>query len=289
MLRDFDYHAPADLETACSLLNELPQAQVLAGGSDLLVDIDSGIRQAEHVVSLKEITSLQQLTETEAGLEIGAACNVRTIQLSPLVQRGFPELTEMIESFASPQVRNRATVGGNICSAVPCADFPVILIALGAEIELTSVSGTRRLLLHDFFTGPRQTVRAAGEILSRIFIPWKSPTAAGCYQKFQRRATNSLAVAAAAAWLDLREGRCHDARIVLGAVAPTPLPAEDARLALLDKELNADVIENAAGIAAGEAKPITDIRGDMDYRRELIQVLTRRALQGAEARIRTGG
>lgn len=289
MLSSFDYHAPADLATACTLLDELPQAQVLAGGTDLLVDINSGLKLAEHVVSLKAIAALRSLTETAQGLEIGAACRVCELQQSSLVQNRFPELAEMIELFASPQVRNRATMGGNICSAVPCADFPVILIALGAEVELISVAGSRRLPLQDFFKGPRQTIRADNEILSRIFLPWKSPTAAGCYLKFQRRATNSLAIATVGAFLDIRDGRCHEARVVLGAVAPTPWSTVATRSALLDSELNGSVIERAAAIAASEARPITDVRGDEEFRRELIQVLTRRALNRTEIRIKAAG
>jgi carbon-monoxide dehydrogenase medium subunit len=210
------------------------------------------------------------------------------IARSDIIRRYFPELAEMVVKFASPQIRSRATVGGNICSAVACGDFPPILMALGSEIELCRSDGSRTLPLKAFFTGNRQTVRREAEVLTRILIPFKSDHAAANYQKYRRRASNSLAVASVAAFLEMDGLRCRAARIVLGAVAPCPWPAERAGDALVGKTVDDMAIADAAGIAREEARPITDQRASGEYRRELVQVLTARALREALRRTQTG-
>jgi CO/xanthine dehydrogenase FAD-binding subunit len=150
----YEYHRPGDVKETCRLLAELPEVQVLAGGTDLLYDIEAGLRPAQHVISLQRVDELKHIEKTGNGLSIGAACTALEVQRSPLVRELFPEITEMVVKFASPQVRSRATLAGNICSAVPCGDFPVILIALGAEVELKSTKGSRSVALEDFFHIP---------------------------------------------------------------------------------------------------------------------------------------
>lgn len=277
----YEYHRPRDLEEACRLLAELPEAHVLAGGTDLLFDIDAGVRRAQHIISVQELEDLRQIREVEDGLSIGAGCTASDVQDSALVRKHFPEMAEIVFEFASPQVRNRATVAGNICSAVPCGDFPVILISLGASVELESERGSRTVKLVEFFTGPRETVRETDEILTRILIPEKKPGSGVAYLKFQRRASNSLAVASAGAYLAVAGGICEEARIVLGAVAPIPLLAQKASAALEGEPVSPEAIARAAAIAHDEAMPITDVRGSVDFRRELVQVLTQRALTQA--------
>jgi carbon-monoxide dehydrogenase medium subunit len=285
----FEYHRPTDLKETCRMLEELPEAQVLAGGTDLLLDIDAGLRAARHVISLQTVSELAQIDEAGSTVSLGAACTASQVEVAELVRDSFPELAEMVVKFASPQIRTRATVAGNICSAVPCGDFPVILMALGADVELASIKGRRTVPLAEFFTGPRETVRAADEILTRIVIPKKSAGARGCYQKFQRRASNSLAVASAGAVLRVENGAFREARIVLGAVAPTPLLAKKASASLTGKAIDEETIRNAAAVARDEAIPITDVRGTENYRRELVYVLTRRAIERAVERIGGGG
>lgn len=284
-MKDFEYHRPTDSEELLRLMTDLPEAQVLAGGTDLLVDIDTGIRDAQHVISLKNLPELGKIEEGDGEILVGAACTANELERSPLIRKYFPEIIEMIPTFASPQVRARATVGGNICSAVACGDFPVILIALGARIELSSQDGNRTLLLGEFFVHNRKTERKENEILTRIIIPVKAPSAAVRFEKFQRRASNSLAVVSVAAFLDIQNGKCHDAKIVLGAVAPTPLIAEKASEALVGKNIDEQIITHAAELAQDEARPITDVRGTDDYRRKLVNVLVKRALTKAAIKI----
>jgi len=288
MYSSFDYHRAGSLKDACRLMAELPGAQILAGGTDLLVDIWSGIRQAANVVSILDIPELREIQMQGDRMCIGAGCTAAALERSELIRLHFPELAEMVVKFASPQIRARATVGGNICSAVACGDFPPILMALGSEIELCQSNGSRVLPLRDFFAGNRQTVRRDQEVLTRILIPLKSRQAAANYQKYRRRASNSLTVASVAAFLEVDGRRCRAARIVLGAVAPIPWLAERAGLSLVGKSVDDSAIATAAGIAREEARPITDQRASGNFRRDLIQVLTARALREALWKTRAG-
>lgn len=285
MRNTYEYHRPGDLEESCRLLAELPEAQILAGGTDLLFDIEAGLRRAQHVISLQRVAELKQIDDTGDFVSIGAGCTANAVRSSPVIQSSFPEIAEMVPKFASPQIRARATVAGNICSAVPCGDFPVILIALGADVELTSSRGSRNTALKDFFAGPRETVRKSDELLTRILVPKKRPGSGACFAKFQRRASNSLAVASVASFLDVQDGVCREARIVLGSVAPIPLLAERAGALLAGKAPDAGALARAAEIARDEAKPITDVRGTEKFRRELVYALTRRTLSRVLERV----
>jgi CO/xanthine dehydrogenase FAD-binding subunit len=282
---DYDYHRATTLDGACRLLEELPGAQILAGGTDLVVDVDTGIRQAEHLVSVRDIPELRQIELQEHRLSIGAGCTATEVERSELIQEHLPELAEMVVKFASPQIRNRATLAGNICSAVACGDFPPVLMALGGSVELLSRAGRREVLLEDFFVGNRQTVRKESELITRIFVALKPDGAAADYQKFRRRAANSLGVASVAVYLELKDGICRAARIVLGAVAPTPMLATRASKFLEGGPVDASAIEKAADLAREEARPINDLRATAEYRRDLVQVLTMRAIRSAQHKI----
>ncbi len=282
----YEYHRAGSLEEACRLLDQLPQAQILAGGTDLVVDIDTGLRRAEHVVSIRGIAELERIEVRDRHVCIGAGCTATTVERSGLVRTQLPELADMIVKFASPQIRNTATLAGNICSAVACGDFAPMLIALGASVELQSTEGSRVVALEDFFLGNRDTVRQAREMIAQILVPIKPDRAAANYQKFRRRASNSLGVASVAAYLEMSAGICRNARIVLGAVAPVPLFAVKASQSLLETPVDETAMDTAGKLARQEARPITDLRATDDYRRELVQVLTKRALREACAAIR---
>jgi carbon-monoxide dehydrogenase medium subunit len=284
-VQSYTYHRAASLVAACRLLEQLPQAQILAGGTDLVVDLEVGLRQAEHVVSIRDITELAKIERLDDHVVIGAGCPASAVERSDVVRKHLPELADMVVKFASPQIRNSATLAGNICSAVACGDFPPILIALRARVELASSEGMRIVELEDFFLGNRETVRKPGELIARILIPLKPDGAAASYQKFRRRAANSLGVASVAAYIEMAGGTCRDARIVLGAVAPVPLLTTKASQSLLDTTVDEAAIATAAKLARQEARPITDLRASDDYRRKLVEVLTTRALRAALAAI----
>ncbi len=285
-LRRFEYHAPADLESACRLLAEHPDsAAVLAGGTDLLVDLKEGALRREHLVSLKEIEAVRGIDyDRESGLSIGAAVTHNEVARSETVRRLYPGLAEAARSVAGAQVRNRGTIGGNICSAVSSADVPPILLALDAEFRIVGADGERLLPASSFFLGPRRTALRRGEILAAIHLTPPAEGTGTCYRKFALRDASALAVAGAAAAVVMDGGRCLEGRIALGAVAPTPMLAAKASGLLRGVEVDETLARKVGAVAREECKPISDIRGSAEFRRELVEELTRRALLEAVER-----
>ncbi|MGD8536983.1 MAG: FAD binding domain-containing protein, partial [Candidatus Aminicenantes bacterium] len=217
---------------------------------------------------------------------IGASVSPRDLLSNSLIKAHFPALAEAAGSMASPQIRSLATIGGNITSAVPSADLPPTLIAADASVELRCSRSSRTALLSEFFTGPRKTVCRAGELLTSIFLPLPPPNTGISYMRFTLREANALAVASVASRLTLKNGKIEKAAVVLGAVAPTPVLALKTSDFLKAKNPSPDVFAEAAAIAKEEGKPISDIRGSAWYRKELVQVLTRRSLSEAFRRAR---
>jgi len=283
---DIDLHECATLEEASSLMRRhAPQARFLAGGTDLLVDLKTGRIATTHLVSLNRIKSLRGITMTDKGLRVGALTSITELNRSALVQRDFAPLLDASRRMAAPPIRNAATVGGNIMCAVPCADLPPILMAMHAEAEVWSPERTRSVPLDTLFVGPRRTLLQDGEILVAVMVP-KPPVGFGAaYERFGLREGNAIAVASVAASLRLDgQGTITDARIVLGAVAPIPKMAADAAKSLIGRKADEDAFKKAARIAREAAQPISDVRGTAQFRRELIEVLTQRALVQARKR-----
>jgi len=288
-IADFEYHTPDTLSEACALLARYARkACVLAGGTDLLVDLKSEMVAYEHIVSLKKVSELKKISfDRKSGLSIGALATHNDLAADRIILRNYPELSEAALTLASPQVRNKGTVGGNICSAVPSADMPPLLIAMNASVRLVGPRGGRTVLLKDFFTGPRKTVRRNGEILTHILVPPKPAGAGACYLKFALRDATALAVVGVAAAVLLKKGVCTGARIVLGAVAPTPLAAGKASAGLIGRKIDDTVADEAGRTARNECTPISDVRGSAEYRRSLVEILTKRAVIKAAERARS--
>jgi carbon-monoxide dehydrogenase medium subunit len=282
-MRPFEYFEPTTLTETVALLGQYNgRASVLAGGTDLLVEIKEKIRRPDYVVNIKKLPGLNQLTYDElAGLKIGALVTTRAVETSPLVRTNYPALAQAASELGSIQVRNRATVAGNICRASPSADTPPPLIAAGASVRLFGPAGERVILLEDFFTGPGQTVRARDELLVEIIVPPPPPHTGRLYLKHGRRKAMELATVGVAVSLTLDQDRCQEARIVLGAVAPTPIRARQAEATLTGVVIDGRLIERAAEIAMNESRPISDVRSSAGYRREMVKVLTSRALSRA--------
>jgi carbon-monoxide dehydrogenase medium subunit len=250
-IADFIYHRPADIHAAWTLLAELgSDAHVLAGGTEVLVDLKQHTFGTRHLVSLRDLAELREIRVDDRGLYIGSMATHETIVRSDVVRRTFPALSDAAATLAAVQVRNRGTIGGNFCSAVPSADLPPICIAAGAEVILAGPDGERAVAAETFFEGPRQTVRKHEELLLGILIPrsaWHPGTGA----------------------------------VVLGAVHPVPLLAETASSSTVGHSLSPELSRAVGEIAAGECSPISDVRGSAEYRRELVRVLTVRALEHA--------
>ncbi|NIM90479.1 MAG: xanthine dehydrogenase family protein subunit M [Candidatus Aminicenantes bacterium] len=278
ILPEIEYHAPRTLAEALKLLVKLKEARIMAGGTDLLVELKQGLVEAEALISLQNIKELKKIEKKDQSLRLGAMVTPQEIISHPLIKQHFPALVEAAKSMASPQVRSLATIGGNIASAVPSADLPPTLIAAEASLELQCTESFREVNLLEFFTGPRLTICRDEELLISILIPVPPPKTGISFLKFSLREANALAVASVASRITLENEVISQASVVLGAVAPSPLLALKASELLEGKKPSPSLFEKAASIAKDEASPISDIRSSIWYRKELIQVLTRRSL-----------
>jgi carbon-monoxide dehydrogenase medium subunit len=283
----FDYYEPATLAEASALLAQgRGRASLLAGGTDLLVEIREHLRRPESVVNLKKIPGIERLEyDEQGGLRLGALVTARQVETSAVVNEKYAGLAQAARELGSIQVRNRATVVGNLCRASPSADTAPPLIADGAAIEVFGPNGRRTLLLEEFFTGPGKTVLGPGEIAVGLALPAPPPRTGKVYLKHGRRRAMELATVGVAVTLALAEdGSCRQARVVLGAVAPTPIRARAAEAALEGRPIGDEAIRAAAEAAAAEARPISDVRSSAGYRRAMVEVLTDRAVRAAAER-----
>ncbi|MFQ5594612.1 MAG: FAD binding domain-containing protein [Anaerolineae bacterium] len=282
-MKAFDYYAPQTLEEAIELLVQHGDgAYPLAGGTDLVTKTRFGGLSPRVVINLKRIPGLAEIVPAEdGGLLIGALVTLNRIALSPLVRQRCPMLAATTANMASPLIRNLATLGGNLCNAAPSADTAQPLIALGAKALIVGAGGERRVPLEEFFTGPSETVLEKGELLTEVVVPPPDPTARATYLKHTYRQAMDIAIVGVAALVRFgaQDSVCQGARIVLGAVAPTPLRAREAEAIVRGAPLTDDRIAEAARQAAQEARPIDDTYSSAWYRRRMVEVLTRRALQ----------
>jgi carbon-monoxide dehydrogenase medium subunit len=285
---DVELHETTTLDEAVAVLARYaPESRALAGGTDLLVDLKTGRVRVRHLVALQRIAALRGIVEADGALRIGALTTITELHRALLVRERFSPLLDATSQMAAPQIRNVATVGGNVASAVPCADLPPILVAMNASVVLWSARGQREIRLDSFFLGPRRTIRRDDELLVAIVVPKPPPGCGVAYARFALRAGNAIAVAAVAAGLRLgRDNAVCDARIVLGAVSPVPRLVEPAGTVLLGQPPTEAGFAQAAEAASKAAEPLSDVRGSAGFRRELVRVLTRRALASACRRAR---
>jgi carbon-monoxide dehydrogenase medium subunit len=287
-----EMYQPTSLQEASRLLNDNgPGGRFLAGGTDLIIAMKEKGLVPKYVVDLKKVSGLSGTRENADGsITIGALTTMREVETAPLITRKFPFLAQSAAEVGSIQIRNRATVGGNMANATPSADVAPALIALDAAAKLFCAAGERTVGLEEFFRGPGQTVMNPDEILTEIMIPNTDPQLVGEYIKFSPRDMMDLAyVGVAVAYtLGEKEKRCKNVRIVLGAVAPTPIRARKAEAILEGRILTGELATSAGEMAAQEAKPISDVRSSADYRRAMVGVMTKRALLNA-AVSRNGG
>lgn len=286
-LCEFSYHRPETLLEAFALSRRLGDGTLyLAGGTELVPDFRRGAETATHLIALEGVSELAGISTKGGELRIGAMTTIREVGVSAEVRRFFPALAEAALSLGSPQIRSVATIGGNFCRAVPCADTPPPCIAAGATVRLASADGERTVFAEVFFVGPRKTILRPGEVLVEIVIPIQPPSSGASYQRFALRRGSALAVASVAARLVLDGERIAAARVALGSVAPVPVLAARAMALLEGQPPTEEVFARAAVSAAAEARPITDIRGTEPFRRHLVEVLARRALAEAASRAR---
>jgi CO/xanthine dehydrogenase FAD-binding subunit len=281
LLPKFEYHEPSTLEEACRVMADLGRkARPLAGGTDLMVNMKRKIISPEHVVCLSKIEELKKMDASDGRFRIGACLTAAELAESPQLCKALSALAMGASVLGSPLIRNLATIAGNIVTARPAADLPPPLLAYGAEVVLKKQGGERSVPLDDFFLGPGQTVIAPDEVLSEVVIDNPPPYSGAGYIKLGVRKTLEISLVNVAAFLTLDGlgGVIEQARIVLGAVAPTPIRALSAEQALVGERPSEDAFARAGTAAAHDSKPIDDFRGSAEYRRDMVEVLTRRAL-----------
>jgi len=291
-MKAFDYVRPSTLKEACAALADPSgSARALAGGTDVLVQMKASGLRPSAVVSLRDIPGLSFIqADDDGGVTIGAVTPLGQIERSPVLKERFPAIAQAAAWVGSAQVRNRATIGGNLCNAAPSADTAPILIALGAEAVLTDAHDERVLLLEDFFTGPGQTVLRRGELLKAVRVPPTPERSYATYLKTFRSAMDCCTVGVGLfAAFDEGATVVNAVRLALGAVAPTPMRARAAEALLTGRELDEETIAAASAKAVEEAQPIDDIRASAAYREVLVEVMSRRVLTAACAWAQNGG
>ena len=282
-LPNFSFHQPTTIQEAISLLGKKSDAAAMAGGTDLLVEMKKGIRSIEDIVSLAKIEELKLITDDADNLYIGACSTHSDVITSPLVGNMAPALVEATSKVGSEQVRNTGTIGGNICTAASCCDTAPVLLAMNASIEIADSEKVRIVPLQDFFTFNKKTILKKGELVTKIIVPKPKPGTGACYEKFGLREAGSISVVSVAARITIEDEICTDACIVIGAVAPIPkisLQASEVLQGTTLSELIEDspLLDEVGNAAVRDSVPIDDIRGGAQFRRDVLKVITKRAI-----------
>ena len=287
--RSFEYYSPRTLDEAVALLQKLgPEAKLLSGGQSLIPMMKLRLLSPEHIVDINRIPDLDYITENDGQLRIGALAREHELESSDVVKDKLPILADTAKVIADPLVRSQATICGNLAHGDPANDHPATMLALGATIMATGPKGQREIAVEDFFPGLFTTALEAEEILTEIRIPLPPARSGGSYLKLERK-VGDFATAGVAVQITLDEsGACKRAGLGLTNVGMTPIKARQTEAFLTGKQLDEQTIEKAADIAASESQPMDDIRGSADYKRDLVRVLTGRALKTALNRAKGG-
>jgi carbon-monoxide dehydrogenase medium subunit len=287
-LKNFAYAAPGTLAEATRLLaGANGRAKLLAGGTDILVQLREGMRDADLVVDVKKIPELMELGFSAAtGLRLGAAVPCYRIYEHVEIARAYPALADATRIIGGWQIQSRASVGGNLCNSSPAADTTPALIALGATCVIAGPKGERTVKVEEFCTGPGKNVLEPGELLVTLVFPPPMAQSASAYERFIPRNEMDIAVVGAGSWVQLSADgmTIEKCRIGLGAIAPTPQWAAEASAWLTGKPATEENFARAGEMAKKAAAPITDMRGTADYRVHLVGVLVKRTLLAAVAR-----
>lgn len=287
--RSFEYFSPRTLDEAVALLQKLgPEAKLLSGGQSLIPMMKLRLVSPEYIVDINRIPGLDYVSESDGHLRIGALVREHELESSEIVKTKFPILADTAKVIADPLVRSQATVCGNLAHGDPANDHPATMLALGATVVATGPKGPREIAIEDFFPGLFTTSLEPEEILTEIKIPLPPPRSGGAYLKLERK-VGDYATAGVAVQLTLDgAGVCQRAGIGLTNVGMTPIKAKQTEAFLAGKPLDEATIQQASELAASESSPMDDIRGSADYKRDLVRVLTVRALNRALDRAKGG-
>jgi len=285
IVHEFEYLKPKTLKEALHAVAKNRGAMLLAGGTDLVGHLKEGSVAPSLIVDIKGLRELKKIVLKGRILNVGALVTFGELMESRVIQSKFPVLTEIAGKVASVGIRNRATMVGNICSAVPCLDSGPVLLAMDAIIHVKAVRGGRMIPAKKWFLQARKTAIKPGEIVTHVSIPLPEEKGAGCYIKLGRYQGEDLAQASVFVWM----GKKGQSRVAFGSVGPTPLRGTRIEKHLKGKKLDPAVLDLAKELVSEEVSPITDIRATKEYRLHMCKIMLERALLSAEARIRGNG
>ena len=279
-MHDFDFLVPASVAEASRMAADLGEGvRFIAGGTALMLALRQRMLMPSHLLSLARLAPLRGIDhDARQGLRIGALALHAEVAAHPLVRRHAPMLAAMAAQVANPQVRNQGTLGGNLCYADPATDPPTCLLALDARVRLASHRGTRELPLADFIVDYYTTALEPDELVQDILVPPQPDDARGRYARFLRTAAEHRPMVSVAARVRREGAACSEARIVVGAATPVPARPARAEACLAGRVVTADLVAEAADLAAADLDPIDDLRGSADYRRAMVRVQVRRTL-----------
>ena len=280
----FDYFEPETIKETLAMLSQYKgKSKIIAGGTDLILHIRNKAIKPEYVIDITRIPGLDYITfDHQQGLRLGALTTIRTLETSVELQRKYPIISQAASQLGSVAIRNVATVGGNLCNALPSAKTSQALVALSAQVRIIGPKGERTVPLEGFFIGVGKTLLQPDEVLLEIIVPELEPHTSGIYIKHSPRGPIDLAIVNITVLMTMEQDHevCSDAKIVLGAVSPTPLRARKAENVLKGKRVDRTLIEKAAQVASDEAHPRHgSIRGSFEYKKEMVGVLTGRAIK----------
>jgi carbon-monoxide dehydrogenase medium subunit len=280
----FEYLEPESIKEALTILSQYQgKSKIIAGGTDLMLQMRNKFIKPEYVVDITRIPGLDYITfDDQRGLRLGALTTIRALETSVELQKKYPVISQAAGQLGSVAIRNVATVGGNLCNALPSAETSQALVALSAQVGIIGPEGERTVPLEDFFTGVGKTLLQLDEILLEIVVPESLPHTSGIYIKHSPRGPIDLAIVNITVLMTMEPDHkvCRDAKIVLGAVSVTPLRARKAENVLKGNRVDGALIDRAAQVASDEAHPRhTSIRGSFEYKKEMVRVLTGRAIR----------
>lgn len=280
---EFEYHQPKTIAEAIALLQADANAKILGGGQSLIPAMRFRLATPETLIDITRLPGLSYVEERGNHLAIGGLTREVQLEDSALVRKSYPLLADAADVIADPVVRNRATVGGNLAHADPANDHPAVMLAYNAEVVAQGAKGQRVIPIDSFFVGLFESALKHDEILVEVRVPKPTPGSGGAYTKIERK-VGDYAIAAVAVQLVLAAGKIKSCRIGLTNVSPTPMRAVNAENALINQAPTEAVLEAAGQAAAFECEPSADLRGQVDYKRDLIRVLVKRVTKAAVAR-----
>lgn len=278
MIPKIEYYKFKNLDDTLKFLRECPDSKILAGGTDLVIQLRSGKTTARKIVDISRINGLRYIRDEEKYIRIGALTTIEELKDSGIIRDHAQPLWKAVNNFAVWQIRNIATIGGNICNASPAADTVPPLIVLDTKLKLQNIDGQREVKVEEFFKGPGETIIEKDEVLTEVVVPKKDNSWRYSFIKLGKRHSHILSIVNVAVGLKIDNDVIEDVIIALGSVAPTPVRAKSVENYLKEHRISREVLEEASQQVVRDVRPISDVRASAEYRVEMSKILVKRAL-----------